>query len=39
LQLADSTLDLDFVFAFEEEKVFDLDFEFIFGYISLLLGN
>ncbi len=30
---------MDFVFAFEEEKVFDLDFEFVFGYISLSLGD
>jgi hypothetical protein len=30
---------LVFVFAFEEEKVFDLDFEFVFGYISLSLGD
>jgi hypothetical protein len=30
---------LVFVFAFEEEKVFDIDFEFIFGYISLSLGD
>jgi hypothetical protein len=39
MQLADKTLDLVFVFAFEEEKVFDLDFEFVFGYISLSLGD